>query len=293
MKPAWIAHRLNRQWVWVVCSRCLTCWQWLCCDTQTTFLGELNGERRKLGRKRGPGRKAGRGLVVVGRESGTRVVLLLRAQSRPLPLFSSPLPCQMPKEIWKLEHKSCRTYRTKFRKKNKEIFHNERWCQINCFYSNINHSPTNCHAVANPIPCFQGCKNNVQVVWKFSVFFYSFGISTLFSWDLRNITPRTTVLSLAGENALISSITVMSSPSKATTRCQPVLLLPLFNIHRRLGWNQRWSDFDNHHLWLLQPKALAFKSRQWLTQAIHLPKPGKNQLKIPSRDRGCKSFSEK
>ena len=98
-------------------------------------------------------------------------------------------------------------------------------------------------------------------------FFHCFGISTLCSWELRNITPRTTVLSLAGENALISSITVMSSPSKATTRCQPVLLLPLFNIHR-LGWNQRRSDFDNHHLWLLQPKALAFKSRQWLTQAI-------------------------
>ena len=154
----------------------------------------------------------------------------------------------------------------KFRKKNKEIFFNECWCQIKRFYLNINHSPTNCHAVANPIPCFQGCSNQIQVVWEFSGF-HSFVISTLCSWELRNITPRRTVLSLAGENALISSITVMSSPSKATTRCQPVLLLPLFNIHR-LGWNQRRSDFDNHRLWLLQPKALAFKSRQWLTQAI-------------------------
>ena len=78
----------------------------------------------------------------------------------------------------------------------------------------------------------------------------------------------------------------MSSPSKATTRCQPVLLLPLFNIHR-LGWNQRRSDFDNHHLWLLQPKALAFKSRQWLTQAI-CPSQKKINWNSPREIEGAK-----
>ena len=61
--------------------------------------GRIEWRAQEAGKEKGPGRRAGRGLVVVGRESGTRVVLLLRAQSRPLPLFSSPLPCQMPKEI--------------------------------------------------------------------------------------------------------------------------------------------------------------------------------------------------
>ena len=71
--------------------------------------------------------------------------------------------CQRKYESY-LEHKSYRTYRKKFGEKNKEIFYNECSCQINRFYSNINNSPTNCHTVANPIPCFQGGSNQIQVV---------------------------------------------------------------------------------------------------------------------------------